>query len=291
MIPILPAPFTSRGSIDHEGFARVVDASIASGANAVALFGLVSEFYKLSESERDDLTKLLVRSVGHRCPVIISVVHHSTQLAISEALRAEQDGADALMLLPPFFLGPSVAEIARHIRAVVSSVSIPVIVQYAPLQTGRLIEVPVFSALCSEHPNISHIKVDMVPSGPTISELKEQRVGSLAGYMGLHLPEDYQRGASGVMPTVSVVPAMVKIWQSLSSDMEFARQLHAHILPFLNFVMQSVEFLIACEKQLLADSGLLQSAFCRAPAYTLDATQRAELIRHRKRLDSLMIEN
>lgn len=290
VIPVLPAPFTARGAVDEEGFARVVEAAIEAEVSGVAMFGLASEYYKLADAERDRLTRLLVQCVAKRCPAIVSIVPHATQLAVAEAMRAADYGADALMLMPPFFLGTPIADIVGHIRAVATSVSIPVIVQYAPLQTGRVIDASTFASLCREMPNLSHVKVDLVPSGPVISALSAQQVNSLVGYMGQHLAEDFARGTHGVMPTVSIAPAMVRIWKLLAEDPERARELHAQILPFLNFTMQSVEFLIACEKELLVAAGLLESAFCRAPAYLLDSTQRDELQWHRRRLGDLLVQ-
>lgn len=289
VIPILPTPFTTQGEVDEAGFRRVIDAAIAAGVAGVTMFGLASEYYKLADAERDRLTKVLVEHTAKRCPTIISITPHATQLAVSEAEHAANYGADALMLMPPFFLGTPIPDIMSHIRAVASAVRIPVIIQYAPLQTGRVIDAASFAALCRELPNISHVKVDLVPSGPTVSSLTANAVKSLVGYMGLHLPEDAARGTGGVMPTVSVAVGMVKLWNTLAQDTAAARQLHAEILPFMNFVMQSVEFLIACEKHLLVEAGLLQSAFSRAPAYTLDATQRAELAWHTQRIRHWLI--
>jgi dihydrodipicolinate synthase/N-acetylneuraminate lyase len=289
VIPILPTPFTVNGEVDETSFRRVIDAAVAEGVAGVTMFGLASEYYKLADAERDRLAKVLVEHTAKRCPAIVSIVPHATQLAVAEAERAASHGADALMVMPPFFLGTPVADIMSHIRAVASAVRIPIIIQYAPLQTGRIIDAASFATLCCELPNISHVKVDLVPSGPTVSALTANGVNSLVGYMGLHLPEDTARGAGGVMPTVSITPGMVKLWSTLAQDGETARRIHAEILPFLNFAMQSVEFLIACEKQLLLEAGVLQSTFSRAPAYTLDATQRTELAWHTQQIRQWLI--
>lgn len=286
VIPILPTPFTAAGAIDDEDFANVIEAAIAGGVSSVAMFGLASEYYKLTDAERFHLVEVLVRKVAKRCPVVISIVPHATPVAVAEAVRAVEAGADAIMVLPPFFLAPQTDAIVRHIHDIAAAVPVPVIVQYAPLQTGRIIEMQVFSQLRSKLPNISHIKVDLVPSGPAISSLRAHSMESLVGYMGLQLPEDFRRGVGGVMPTVSICAAFVKIWQLLSHDEQQARSLHRELLPLLNFMMQSIEFLIACEKELLAHCGILRFPHCREPAYHLDPTQRAELSAHANYLAS-----
>jgi 4-hydroxy-tetrahydrodipicolinate synthase len=291
VIPILPTPFTPEGKVDDESFIRVVEAAISSGVHGVAMFGLASEYYKLSEVERFHLTSLLVRQVAKRCPVIISIVSHSTCLAKVGAIQAVEAGADALMILPPFFLAPQTDAILRHIREVAGAVSVPVIVQYAPLQTGRIIDARSFSELRKEVPNVTHVKVDAVPSGPIISALHSLSVDSLVGYMGLHLPEDFTRGVAGVMPSVSICPAFVEIWSSLIQGDDRALELHRRILPLLNFMMQSIEGLIACEKELLLLSGIIRSNHRREPATHLDSIQRDELRRLASCLAPLLVKS
>ena len=277
VIPILPTPFMPDGAVDHESFIRVIEAAVSSGVHGVAMFGLASEYYKLSEAERSHLIKLLVRQIAKRCPVIISIVPHSTRLAIVDAIHAIEAGADALMVLPPFFLNPQTDAIIRHVRNIAEVVTVPVIVQYAPLQTGRIIDAHIFANLHHEVPNVTYVKVDLVPSGPVISALHSCGVGSLVGYMGLHLPEDFARGVVGVMPSVSVCPAFVEIWNCLTQGDKRARALHWRILPLLNFMMQSIEGLIACEKELLLLSGIIRSNYRREPTSYLDSMQKEEL--------------
>jgi dihydrodipicolinate synthase/N-acetylneuraminate lyase len=277
VIPILPTPFTGKGEVDDESFAGVIDAAIAAGAHGLAMFGLASEYYKLSDAERSHLINLLVRHTAKRLPVVVSITPHATTLAVAEALRAVKAGVDALMISPPFFLAPTTEMVARHIREIARAVPIPIIVQYAPLQTGRAIDTRTFTDLQRELPNLASVKVDFVPSGPMISDLHNLGLGTLVGYMGLHLPEDFARGVDGVMPSVSVVPAFAELWSLLHQEHERALSLHQQILPLLNFMMQSVEGLIACEKELLYLRGIIRSNYCRQPAFELDPVQKTEL--------------
>ena len=135
VIPILPVPFQADGAVDEVSFRRVVDVAIEDGAHALAMFGLASEYAKLADSERELLTEALIDQADHRVPVIVSITPHSLEVAVQQAAEAERRGADAIMVLPPFFLSPSVGAVRAHLRAVADSVSLPVIVQYAPAQT------------------------------------------------------------------------------------------------------------------------------------------------------------
>jgi dihydrodipicolinate synthase/N-acetylneuraminate lyase len=277
IIPILATAFDSSGGLDESSFVRQVGACIDDGAAAVAMFGLASEYYKLSDSERDRLARLTVEAARQRVPVILSVTPHARELAVEEALRFQALGASALMVMPPFFLGPSEHAIIAHVAAIADAVRIPVIVQYAPLQTGRSIDPKVFVQLSSEHPNMVGVKVDMVPTGPYLAALAG--LSTYVGYLGLHLPEAVERGASGCMPSASLTPAFVRCWDELLKVNEQGRKTHGALLPGLNFMMQSVEFLIACEKRLLVARGVFESACPRAPYVTLDDVQARELDR------------
>jgi len=291
VIPILPTPFLPDGAIDENSFINVIEAAICGGVHGVAMFGLASEYYKLSERERRHLTRLLVGHVAGRVPVVISIVQHSTRLAVDEAIQAVEAGADALMVLPPFFLNPQTDTIMRHIREILRSVHVPVIVQYAPLQTGRLFDAQVFAGLRDDFPHLTHVKVDLVPSGPYVSALTSCDVGSLVGYMGLHLPEDFIRGVQGVMPSVSVCPAFVEMWRLLPHDMNHARILHRKVLPLLNFMMQSIEGLIACEKELLRSLGCVLSSHRREPTSHLDSVQQRELETYTSELRQWLVQS
>jgi 4-hydroxy-tetrahydrodipicolinate synthase len=282
VIPILPTPFFEDGEIDEISFRKVIDAAIEDGAHGLAMFGLASEFYKLADVEKVRLTKILVEQTGKRVPVIVSITHHSLEVARKEAAEAMRIGADALMIMPPFFMAPSPDGVQNHIAVITADTAAPVVVQYAPIQTGTNLTAEMFSLLHRKHSNLAYVKVDLVPAGPMISRLHSvagENVKAMVGYMGLHLPEDIERGAVAVMPTVSLVHAFVTLLGLLESNLDQGRKLHEQLLPMLSFMMQSVEMLIAIEKLLLQRRGLLTTAYCRSPRWTLDALQIAEMDR------------
>lgn len=280
VIPILPTPFTAKGEADEAGFRNVIDAVISDGVNGLAMFGLASEYAKLADAEKIRLTRILVEQAAKRVPVIVAITHHSLEVARKEAVEAIRVGADALMVMPPFFMAPSTDSVQTHIATIAAVTTAPVIVQYAPIQTGISLTADTFVALHKKYPNLAYVKVDLIPSGPMISQLQalsNKSLKSMMVYMGLHLPHDMACGAVAVMPTVSVSRSFVELFRLLQTDPEEGRRLHERLLPLLNFMMQSVEMLISTEKLLLQRRGLLVSTCCRSPRCTLDALQIAEL--------------
>jgi dihydrodipicolinate synthase/N-acetylneuraminate lyase len=282
VIPILPTPFSANGEIDERAFRKVIDRAVADGVQGLAMFGFASEYAKLADVEKARLIRILVEQTAKRVPVIVSITHHSLEVARKEAAEAVGIGADALMIMPPFFMSPSSEAVQNHIAVIAGETAVPVIIQYAPIQTGSSLTAEILYALHQKYPNLAYVKVDLIPSGPMISKVRSLSGDSLkamVGYMGLHLPQDFERGAVAVMPTISLARAFIELFGLLESDPEGGRRLHERLLPLLVFMMQSVEVLVVVEKLLLERQGLLASSYCRSPTLTLDAIQIAEIDR------------
>jgi dihydrodipicolinate synthase/N-acetylneuraminate lyase len=185
------------------------------------MFGLASEFYKLS------------------------VTAHSHEVAVKQARWAEEVGAEALMLLPPFFLGPSEADLRRHVLKVAGATSLPVVVQHAPAQTGVKMTAEAFLELNRRAPNVRYVKVESAPPGPLISAIDDGSGGAikcLVGYGGLQLLDGLERGAVGVQPVSGVADYYPHILRAFDEgDLEGAYAPHADLLPLINLLMQAIE--------------------------------------------------
>jgi 4-hydroxy-tetrahydrodipicolinate synthase len=95
--------------------------------------GIVAEFFKVNDYERDALTAIFLNTLRGRKPYsLISVTDWSTDVAVKRAQQYERMGANTLMLLPPFYFEPGVDGIREHMKRVLEAVDIPVLIQYAP---------------------------------------------------------------------------------------------------------------------------------------------------------------
>ena len=183
--PIIAATFNEQGEVDYEDLYNLVKHLIKGGCHAVTLFGIAGEYYKLSDNERAEMTKVVVKSCRDNGGTsIISVTDHSTELAVKQAKFYEEAGADCLMLLPPFFLKPGANYIYEHMKAVANAVKIPVMAQYAPEQTGVAIAPEVFCKLRKECPNIIYYKIECKPAGPYITNLMNLTDGEMKIFVG-----------------------------------------------------------------------------------------------------------
>jgi dihydrodipicolinate synthase/N-acetylneuraminate lyase len=281
--PILSTPFGSNGEIDGESVGRLLRHLREAGLPGFTMFGLASEFYKLSDADREALIEAAFEARDLDQTAIVSVTAHSWEVAIKQARRAEDAGADALMLLPPYFLGPSEADLRRHALEVAGAVSLPVMVQYAPAQTGVRMTADFFMQLNEEAPNVGYVKVESVPPGPMISAITDGSGGALkclVGYGGLQLLDALSRGAVGVQPASGVADYYAHILRAFDKgDLEEAYALHADLLPLVNLLMQGIEPLNRLDKIILKERGLIASDYCRAASYEPDEHTLAELDR------------
>lgn len=272
VVPILTTPFTDTGAVDADGLRGVARAHVETGCTAITLFGLASEFYKLTDDERDRIAETVIGEVGGDLPVIYSVTDHATRVAVERARQADRLGADAIMVLPPFFLAPPVDQICAHVERIADVVSGPVILQYAPQFTGTILTVDTLAELADRVPNLEYYKIEASPTGPYISDLQgRSSADTLVGNAGWQMLDAYDRGAVGVMPGSPFAPVYVEIQNRYDRrDRPAAAELHAELLPLLNHVTQSAEMAFYYGKRVLYRRDLIETPATRAPAYDPD---------------------
>jgi 4-hydroxy-tetrahydrodipicolinate synthase len=290
-IPILVTPFHDDGTLDLDSLTREIDWVIAEGASGVACLAIASEGYKLTEAERDLIVEATVRHVAGRVPVVASADGPGEEPAIDRARRATRLGADALMVLPPYFVKPGADALVSYYARVADTTGAPVMVQDAPQLTGVSMSPSLWARMVGEAPNIRYVKVEGVPQGPTISEtlrLCGDRLGLFSGWGGLSLLDALERGAIGNMPAPNftrVFAEVQRLWEA--GDRGAAERRFAEDLPFVLWSMQSIDHSVAAAKEELRRRGVIASARLRQPALDLDDFARGQLARY---LDRLLTE-
>lgn len=281
--PILATPFTDAGAVDYDGMKNLVNWLIERKVAAITMFGIGSEYYKLSDFERNEMIDVVVKEAKGRVPIIASVTKHATELAVEDAVYAEKNGVDMLMLLPPFFLSPGPDALIYHIEQVCEAVKIPIVLQYAPEQTGVRISSEIFIELARKYPQVSY-KIECKPPGKVITSLVEGSGGGVTIYVGnagFQWLEGLQRGAVGVMPGSSMVEVYEEIYKAfVAGDFDTAERVHNELLPLLNCIRQNVEQLIQSEKTILKWRGVIASDHCRRPTFQPDAVIEGDFRRY-----------
>ena len=134
--PILCTPFNADGAVDYASLEREIDWVIAEGAVGVSTLALASEGYKLTESERTEITRVVVSHTAKRAAVVVSADGAGAEIAIDRATAAERAGADVVMVLPPSFVKPNIDGLRDYYTRVGRALSIPLMIQDAPQLTG-----------------------------------------------------------------------------------------------------------------------------------------------------------
>ena len=127
MPPIL-TPMTEKGDIDESAMRRFVNFLIDGGVNAVIVNGTMGEFYALTEEERTKTAKIVINEVNGRVPVIIGTGHSGTKPAVELSKEAEDLGADAVQVMPPYYIVPTDDGIYAHYADIAEAIKIPIFV-------------------------------------------------------------------------------------------------------------------------------------------------------------------
>jgi 4-hydroxy-tetrahydrodipicolinate synthase len=155
-IPALVTPFKN-GSVDRKAFAALVERQIAGGSSAVVPVGTTGETSTLTTEEHKDVVTLCVEVVAGRVPVIAGAGSNATDEAIDLVAHAKAVGADAALVVCPYYNNPNQVGIEAHFRAINDAVALPVLLYNVP---GRTVVdlAPGTVARLARLPNIVGIK-------------------------------------------------------------------------------------------------------------------------------------
>ncbi len=278
VFPILATTFHEDGSLDLESQAALVRYLLQQGAHGLGLFGNASEGYALSDAERTTLFKHIREAAGADVPLIVSSGHSGTALAAELSRKAEDLGADALMILPPSFMKTDADGLLFYYDTIGKAVHIPIMVQDAPLMTQVIMPAALLAKLGREIENVQYAKVEAPPTAPKVSAVT--RAGGITSFGGLNgnfFIEEYQRGSRGIMPGSDMIASFVSIWEALEgADLSAAWQTFTRILPLIRFELQPGLGVSAMKHNLKA-AGVIQSTYVRHPTGSIDQTGIAEL--------------
>ena len=278
--PIANTPFHDDGSVDFESQDRLIDYLLDQGAHGLGLFGNASEGYTLSSSERIELMKRIAKRVNGRVPLVASSGHTGTDAAVELSKEIEDLGADCLMVLPPYFLKTDGDGLLHYFNAISKAVSIPIMVQDAPLMTQVAMPPALLARMGREIENVKYVKVEAPPTPSKFTAVARQAAGSLTLFGGLNCQffiEEWQRGARGQMPGSDRTRDLVDIWNHLESgDLDAAWALFTRVLPLLRFELQP-GLGVSAQKHNLVAEGVIASAHVRHPTASLEQESLAEL--------------
>ena len=155
--PALVTPFHESGGINFDAFAKLIDYQIRGGVSALCVCGTTGESSTMTREERDAAIRFCVEQAAGRVKVIAGTGSNSTAVTIELSRRAQDMGADALLLVTPYYNKASQAGLILHYEKVVDSVDLPLILYNVPGRTGVSFTADTYRRL-AEHPQINGVK-------------------------------------------------------------------------------------------------------------------------------------
>ncbi len=150
-------PFNKDGSINYDRLGEIIDNQLENGTDAIIICGTTGEASTMTDEEHLDCIKFAVKHTAKRVPVIAGTGSNDTQYAVKLSKEAEEAGADALLLVTPYYNKTTQNGLIHHFYAVADAVNIPIILYNIPGRTGMNIEIPTVKEL-AKHKNIVAIK-------------------------------------------------------------------------------------------------------------------------------------
>jgi len=132
----LITPFNKKGEIDEKGLEKLIKFQIANGTNGIVPCGTTGESATLSHEERKKVVELVIKYTEGKIPVIAGTGSCSTKETIDLTCHAKQKGADAALIIVPYYNKPDQRGIYAHFEAIAEKVDIPIIVYNIPSRTG-----------------------------------------------------------------------------------------------------------------------------------------------------------
>ncbi len=235
-------PLTANG-IDYENFGKLIDWQISEGIDAIVAVGTTGEGSTLSTEEHEDAIRFCVERVAGRVPVIAGTGSNDTAYAIELSRFACDVGADALLLVSPYYNKATQRGLIESFVAVADVVDKPCILYNVPSRTGCNI-LPSTAAVLADHPNI----VAMKEASGNISQIAE--LAALVGdKMDIYSGNDDQivpvlsLGGKGVISVLSnLMPkATCDICRLFEAgDVAGSRRLQLELLPLINALFSEV---------------------------------------------------
>lgn len=266
---MLPTPFDADGELSLPAFQRLVDSAASSGCAGVVTLGVMGESHRLSDAERNEVLNAVVKAADGRLKVVVGVSSQSGRDVALRSKEAEAAGATAVMASPPRLAKPNEPAVMAYYIAIQNAISIPIVVQDLPEQTGVHMPPEFIASINSDLPSARFLKLEDPPTPQKVTRVLDATSGNISVFGGLggaFLFEELRRGASGTMTGFAYPEVLVAIYRKMQSgDSEGARAIFYRWLPLIRYE-NSAGIGLSIRKHLMTKRGFLDSAHVRPPS-------------------------
>lgn len=292
--PVAPTPFHDDGTVDIEGMKRVLDCLIDQGADGICILANFSEQFLVSDAEREMLARTSIEHVAGRIPIIVTISHFATKIAVERAQFAKDLGADIVMMMPPYhgaLLKGNAQQTFEQFKAV-GEVGIPIMVQDAPL-SGVELPVPLLLRMAHEIEMVKLFKIECPRAANKLRILISEGGAAIEapfdGEEAITLLADLDAGATGSMTSGLIVDQIKPvITHHLAGRTNEAIEAYARVAMVINHENRQCGWQ-SC-KAAMVEGGVIKSEYCRHPIEPLHPAIRSRLLDLLKPLDPLVLK-
>ncbi len=283
MATAMVTPMTPHG-VDYDTFARFIEFQIASGINALVAVGTTGESATLSPEERKAVIRFAVKQVNGRVPVIAGTGTNNTEHVLEFTKSACGDGADAVLVVTPYYNKATQKGLINHYTAVADASEKPVIMYSVPSRTGCNL-LPDTVATLSQHPMIAALKDATGNMDQTVETIAKcgDKLDIYSGEDALTVPMMAMGGAGCISVLSNVVPGMaVEMCDKFfAGDVAGAAALQCKMLPLIRALFSEVNPIPA--KAAVAAMGFGEE-YLRMPLSYLEDHNRENLLKQMRAL-------
>lgn len=239
MMPILPTAITPDGKIDEKSQRRLIQYALQCGAVAIGHFGFASEFHKISDSDREYLSKIIIDEVAGRVPVFMGVTAQGFDVALKYAEEAKDLGADIIMAALPLINLPTQDEAYKFYKALSDAVALPIIIQDIP-ESANVLSPALVWKMFQEIENVKYVKAEgnnFVSKTQEIIKLSSGELEIIGGAGGKNMIHLLRLGITSFMTGTEALDmhsAAVKAY--LNGDEDIAADIYYNkIIPYFAF--------------------------------------------------------
>ena len=256
-------PFQQDGTVDEESLKQLIDFNIKNGVSGIVPCGTTGESPTLDHNEHDRVIELTVQHVNKRVPVIAGTGSNSTAEAIRLTKHAEEAGADACLLVNPYYNKPTQEGLYRHFKAIADAVKFPCVVYNIKGRTGINVETPTLMRLIKDCSNIKAVKEASgdLNQMKNVIDLRPEGFSVLSGDDNLTL-DLIKAGGNGVISVASnLVPdrMVTMVTAALNKEYAKAEELNEKLAPL--FDVEFIETNPIPIKAALAMKGMCEEVY------------------------------
>ncbi|MGK6323798.1 4-hydroxy-tetrahydrodipicolinate synthase [Sphingomonas sp. DT-51] len=230
-IPALVTPFDAAGAFDETAYRALIEWQIAEGSTALVPCGTTGEAATLTQDEQFAIVRVCVDQARGRVPVIAGAGSNDTRVAATNLHAAKAAGADAALMVPPYYNRPSQEGIFRHFEALGRAAPLPIVLYNVPARTVTDIQPETLARIVTAFPQVF---VAVKDASGVLQRVSQHRAALGAGFCQLSGNDDLALafnatgGVGCISVTANVAPRLSAEFQQACATGDHARALALH---------------------------------------------------------------